>query len=647
MIRAVFCAFVLLFSAFGRAHSKDESAETRIPGDVARAITAEIHSLEKKMEVYNQMLDTERQQVAVLRKLREELLKGSTVKGADGASTWTIEELTEYVLARSAQTARYAGRASSTGASNIPGIAVNPNDAFHTFFVKRNEIPLFEGSLVDLDILSIPLTPSGGGAGRSHTSPKKSGSLSSPTPVINFIIVTTTKGFLYVYEAEQMNLLTTIETQHLSRIAETRCAYFHFDAFCVTAGVDGGVKLHSLTVYNHGHFVAGHRLQLLPKETPSPSPSGTDAVKKKDQARERKLSDAEIRHGSVPRNVVWAASDTMILREETSGETTCISNPLGYGRLKYVLLGHSNGLLEIYLRNGTLAYSFPIVHSAPIRAMEKSASSVAVAQGRQVSFYNPGRQEMLKYSCHGGVGNIISLAYDKIMTHILYAGSDNGAIYAFNTRSRGKTSQACALIHQILSNSTSRLLTSKGYLLAFGGNELNLFNVSSIMGVVTPRLIATQMFGASQNDTEGFAALSDVGSRSPLESAFVVGSGASQECTGNNDVCPTLRVGVFSTLLRWEPPGNGTDIGWIRMPLMIIGILCVFGYQMLGNRRVGRGGMMESMRGAGLNPGEMEELKNVIGRYQGGGRGASMPRSGRRQAPGGGGGGRAGSAFPL
>ena len=219
------------------------------------------------------MLDTERQQVAVLRKLREELLKGSTVKGADGASTWTIEELTEYVLARSAQTARYAGRASSTGASNIPGIAVNPNDAFHTFFVKRNEIPLFEGSLVDLDILSIPLTPSGGGAGRSHTSPKKSGSLSSPTPVINFIIVTTTKGFLYVYEAEQMNLLTTIETQHLSRIAETRCAYFHFDAFCVTAGVDGGVKLHSLTVYNHGHFVAGHRLQLLPKETPSPSPS--------------------------------------------------------------------------------------------------------------------------------------------------------------------------------------------------------------------------------------------------------------------------------------------------------------------------------------------------------------------------------------
>ena len=655
----VLVVFVGLLMVVGRAGAAGVPSKATGQYDhlaeATRAIVEEISSLETKMGLYNKMLDEERKKIAVLKKLREELLKGSTVFGSDGSSSWTIDEISEYVLSHASNGYRRARFSGSAKGKGQVAAARDPREAYYNFFVKRAEIPFYGDAngqaVVDVDVLAVPLTAVGGGAGRKMTVGASRKNQKSTSNVLNLLVVTMKDRSLHVYDVVSRELLTAVAPEGEESGANAHksdCVYFHFDAFCLTTNDDGSVAVNTFTIYNGGKFVSGHRLRLKPLPGKQPAELNGRTIQ---------TTEAHAKFGLVPRTGMWVRIESKTFRGPVpapeEGPPTSPGGAgngvfvrmVGLGRMKMILIGDTSGALEVYFRNGTLSYVFPVTTEKPILAMTHSLVNVAVSHGKAVHFYNPSRHQVFQHICHGGMGDIVSLAYDKLLAQVLYAASDDGTIYVFNTRSRTKRGVGCQLLHQLRVNFTETLFTAKGYLVSVGNNELNMFNTSSILGMEPPALIASHPFQDGKARGASIFSMTNLGDmKTPLESIFAILLAPSPGEKCDKEACPTLKVDLFTTLLKYSPPtSGGDDLGWFRAPLMVMAVIGVFVYQLQG-KKGGRGGgaSFPGMPGIGgaLSSNEKDELKSVLERYGG------ADAFANRRGGGGGRGGRGRRGFP-
>lgn len=127
--------------------------------------------------------------------------------------------------------------------------------------------------------------------------------------------------------------------------------------------------------------------------------------------------------------------------------------------------------------------------------------------------------------------------------------------------------------------------------------------------------------GESENGTE--LALPTGTGRVSLSVSHTTGLSSSEVLVS---VSCASHVSVFESLLPYSVPTN--DITWLRMPLLFVGLVVVFGWQFMRSRKGGGGG---GGGGQDFSQFDMDELARSMG-----GGGMGMPGMG-------GGGGRGGS----
>jgi len=230
---------------------------------------------------------------------------------------------------------------------------------------------------------------------------------------------------------------------------------------------------------------------------------------------------------------------------------------------KVILVADNEGHIRQYLKNGTLAKVLET--GEPIQTMIKAGQYTAFASGPDVHFLSTSRfKQMEGYSCSGTMSGVTSLIADYSNSGVLFAGLESGDVLAFATRRKEDTT--CRLMQKLPARvaSSARVAAVRGYLLATAGNTLTVYNTSDVN-----ELGIRWVFDHKLPDCEG-------GSLS-FSLPYPLISKTAEVITAMTSECQPNEVVIHEAILPYHH--HEIDIRWMRLPLLGLGLLCVFGYQ--------------------------------------------------------------------
>ena len=266
-----------------------------------------------------------------------------------------------------------------------------------------------------------------------------------------------------------------------------------------------------------------------------------------------------------------------------------------YLRQSFVIVGRETGNLDLVHRgNGSTVKSLALDGS--IQGIAKAGSSIIVGHGSKVSYVSPHKWSST-YACDGGPSQVVR-AFAPQDGGLLYVAYDDGHVLLFRPKT-SKDTRSCRVLHQVLPPSaapSSVVTTSRGFIAtASYGSRVTVHNTSSHS--------ATSKLFDEPNATRFFFTATTVPSSS--EVLFVYAA--------DNE----LRA--FESLAKYEPPHRGGDVAWMRMPILIVGVLVVFGYQILQKNNRRSSGFPSSRypgggssKGGGFAPPDAAEFERLV-----------------------------------
>jgi hypothetical protein len=309
------------------------------------------------------------------------------------------------------------------------------------------------------------------------------------------------------------------------------------------------------------------------------------------------------------------------------------------GSGKFVAAADDLGSVRIYARNGTKQGEVAVATDAPITALKRSGSAFAVADGAVVRFVSSSRWRLSPAVCRGPPATVSDVAFDALNPGVLHVAYETGELLAFNTRARQGDggAPACRLTTKLPSSphvAPPKLATTKGFLVSSSAHFLAIHN-TTVPGPGGYRLVAAQRLA------------NESGAAPPhkFAASFVAGMSMQEILFAYDDGAGAVRV--LESLLRYDPPDR--DISWMRMPILFVGLIVVFGFQILRKNGGGRGGGAFGKLGGGrggISDVDMDAINQMAERMgrngEGGDMAAAMAGLG---GMGGGGMGRGGGGF--
>mmetsp|Transcript_3712 Transcript_3712/g.10882 ORF Transcript_3712/g.10882 Transcript_3712/m.10882 type:complete len:631 (-) Transcript_3712:224-2116(-) len=373
---------------------------------------------------------------------------------------------------------------------------------------------------------------------------------------------------------------------------------------------EGEVVLLNLTLWNKDSVVAGRRVaikkdpetgEILPGQQLPPQPSFRTPEGHGLVVDVESVIQLPPTEDDTPRAIT-----AMHLHTSRSGSQT--------SSRRMVAVGDDSGMLWNFDRNGTELGSTNLQQGAA-RDIRRSGTLLAVAEDRGVVFVSATKLTFSKIFCKGGQSPVTSIAFDVLSPTTLYVAFENGDVVVFNSKAKSEKSVTCRktlkIPHTADAGTGVRLWTTRGYLLATSARwGLQVYNTTSVreLGI---RLVGRSSPSPLQsNDGAAPAAAVSVvpGLRVPevlvaVDSiaaigSFLAGPDASGEPSPPSG--PGESFQLFDALLPYDPPTN--DISWLRMPMLLGGLVIVFGYQMLRGKRP-RGGRRGRRGGRGSSGG--------------------------------------------
>jgi hypothetical protein len=415
--------------------------------------------------------------------------------------------------------------------------------------------------------------------------------------VLNIVAVATMDKALHFFETDG----THITTYHATHVV-TKIAFESSDApLIATAGSDGTLLFHNVTLWKNDAVLVGKR----PRAMVVPGEFNEDGSPKK--IKQESPANPNV-HGYALVIMIESVGDTPPAITGKLPEITDVfmHTPRGGGSglSRKVLIADALGTVRLYFsRNGTLTKSFDA--GSEVTAMAKAGPSVALGVGPDVHFVSATKLDKVVSVCPGIIDTVItSLQYDVLTPSYLYAGLNTGDVLVFNTKHRqsddsGNTGRSmCKLIHKAPKSrdagapgTADHLFGIKGYVMAgfSSSNSVAVWNTTDVRENGARSVIGHEVTTAKA--TKMWDVVSSEGAGNKIEN-LLFGLMVADD-----------KIVVYEHLLPHHY--HYSDISWLRVPLVLVGIGLVFFYNYWnkGGKKSRRGGNpfaeMEGMGGFG------------------------------------------------
>lgn len=280
---------------------------------------------------------------------------------------------------------------------------------------------------------------------------------------------------------------------------------------------------------------------------------------------------------------------------------------------RMIAVGDGTGGLFAVSVNGTLVRN-ATVRQGYARDIKKQGNSLAVCEELGVGFLSLNRFSFTASFCKGGVSPAESIAVDTLSPGNIYVGFSSGEVVLYNSKAKSPTSKTAVMCSKVQKLNTATMDPApfsvhsiRGYVIVatMGASSRDdsvlIFNSSNIreMGVRFIAKVSPSHAGTSKCGLASAPLSVSVAPGSTKLPEILVLATSSSKCGGV--------VTLYEALLTYEPPLS--DMSWVRMPMLLGGLVMVFGWQFFKNKSPGRGrggseeadiaSMMASMGGNG------------------------------------------------
>uniref|UniRef100_A0A7S2APK4 Uncharacterized protein n=1 Tax=Octactis speculum TaxID=3111310 RepID=A0A7S2APK4_9STRA len=427
---------------------------------------------------------------------------------------------------------------------------------------------------------------------RQRTSRKSGGSRGArkgPTPgsFVNMIVLADAQGALHFYDADGGSALD-LDCSFWSG-GDDHCAVTHLSFDCgwnyadealLAVGTSTGlVRLLNMTLWRDDLIISGRRPRL--KRDPS-----TGEVIKNQTVDPASMPTKRTTSGLglIVRAEVflWLDASVTALRLLSSKNSESMNSK------RVIYVANAAATLCSYSRNGTLLYNNSNLKK-PITELHKTGGSLLAADDDGISFLSASRLTASPLYCKGAHSPITSIVPDVLQPQHLFVGFGSGDVVAYNTKAGRDKQLSCQKLYKLQTTGGGypvRLHAARGYVLATSVGSIKIFNSTSMrdLGV---RYVATK-------------AISSVSQ--PLVSvSWVQGSKLPEVMVALNEA-DQMKMTLLEALLPYDPPVS--NIGWMRLPVLLGGLVIVFGYQFFIKKNKTRGsGRGDRMSSDGINDG--------------------------------------------
>lgn len=286
------------------------------------------------------------------------------------------------------------------------------------------------------------------------------------------------------------------------------------------------------------------------------------------------------------------ALDVLLARRTSSSETE-------RQQQKLVVAAVGSSLKLYHPNNGTESRSFDFANT--ISSIERSGNIFAVAHGPSVSLFSASKWTVLQ-QCPDGPATVSALAFDT--SSYLHAAYSSGDMLVFTTRGGGgrstasqrehkgikdrqASSSSCKLHHKLPksahgSNGVVGLASSRGFLISVDDTGSIAVHNTTFLSRRAPRHVYSTAAAAKEEIS------SEATEATPSKKRVLfAGSHLLLRVSSTTEVvfgCLAKdRLVLYESLFRYDPQQR--DIGWMRMPIILVGVVVVFLYQVLRQRK--------------------------------------------------------------
>lgn len=305
---------------------------------------------------------------------------------------------------------------------------------------------------------------------------------------------------------------------------------------------------------------------------------------------------------------------------------------------RMIAVGDSTGALFAVALNGTLLRN-ATVRQGYARDIKKQGNVLAVCEDLGVGFLSLNRFAFTSSFCKGGAAPAETLAVDVLAPSMIYVTFSSGEVVLYNSKAKSTASKAAVMCSKIQKLNTAAM-------------EPQPFNVHTVRGYVIvgaiqvlgdvgvkPRDDSVLIFNSSNIREMGVRYVSKISPPTPSLTAAMCGDNTSMKAAAPISVSvapgsmklPEILVAstsasqcgqavtLYEALLSYEPPV--ADMTWVRMPMLLGGLVVVFGWQFMKGKTPGGmfGGGARQRGGAGTDEAEIAQMMASMGGAGGGG----------------------------
>lgn len=413
---------------------------------------------------------------------------------------------------------------------------------------------------------------------------------------VNVLCVVAPGGVATFYESSG----DVIATVDLGQKNVKAVAFDGADQPLLVTANDDSVRVHNLTLWKGERVVAGRRPRRAYDEADETAPIIVEGPV------ERTASGLGLVIG---REVDLAPSTVQVSTKKGTVDRPTITTRVA--AFPWRSLGTHVAILDdgnqftLYMRNGTRRGVLNVTGTVIARA----SSTLAVADKSVVRFVSAGRWSLISVECRGPPSTISDVVFDPLRPELVHVAYVSGEILTFRKPPQygyddDERDRQCRLIGKVPSSphaSLVKLAALRGFLVSASSSHVAVHNTS-----------------ASPEHYYLVGSKAVTGKKTDLRATVVSGMYSPEVLLAFKE---DNTIALYESLLKHEPPAP-PDVSWMRVPILLIGLVVVFGVQVF------RGGTKRQARGrGGLSTSEMDQLNQMAGLMGGG---AGFPPPGRR-----------------
>lgn len=428
------------------------------------------------------------------------------------------------------------------------------------------------------------------------------------------LMVTASPSHELLFSDVYGNALHTLQSEHTKNITVFSTAASGSETLLATGSLDGSVNVYKLS-----------SILDSPPGEPEESKNGGKDDEEEEEKKEKekpKQPEPEPAHSlkvKLTASLGTYATQWVGFNAEADGDDEfpedkgvavlpAVTHVTIYTNRRHVLyvVGYSNGKIRTFSNNGTIKTELDVT-TAPAAMELATSQQIAMATDSTMGLFRFGRGvARLDQRCDATqLGGVISLAYDETNAHTLYAGTRDGRLLVFNLRDKRKHAY-CTPKHTLTveEGAPLQLEAMNGYLLVASPSALHVYNITAKGREPPVRAMMRTREGPVPLLANPVAMQLSIASL-PFKEVFVA---VVHPAAGH--------VQTFQSELPWADPKAASNMGMVRAPLFVGGLIMMVMYQLYKKKRGGGGGGM-----GGFDPSDPQFMRDFAAFEKGGGRG--------------------------